>query len=549
MVDTTDKHNEKITLDAIHLLSKLNDSRLGLEDCQGLFLVALSQIFDNEYSILLVTDTEGGSQTVKKSARKGESKLSTEAVDLTSGILNRCYQDLSMIDEVVDGTDELNPLIDSLDGIQTHSLTCAPLIYQSQLFGILAIGNSPFTPMDKFHKGIFMLFIDALASRTYSTKLIEQLEANNDELISKEQQLLNSRNTLRTLFDNIPESFYIIDNDYRLMAVNQSRAERADLRPQELVGQKCYSAFYRLNSPCPGCLVAKTFTTRKPNIRKVHYLQKDRSNQEWEIHAYPVADEDGYCEQVILLEENITEKRRLEAELIQSEKLAAVGQLAAGVAHEINNPLTSIIANAQMLIEDLSNDQEELKQSARLIETAGIKATQVVRNLLGSVRKEEFNFIPLDLNESIQGALMLLSHEFLSNEINILFNRGKGLPLITASENYLQSVWINLIMNSIEAIKQKPGEISISTSFDGKNFLVKISDNGVGIPSEYVGQIFEPFFTTKHDQQGTGLGLSLVKRVVQVHNGQIMVESDEGKGTTFTIVLPKDMEVETAAEV
>jgi signal transduction histidine kinase len=171
-----------------------------------------------------------------------------------------------------------------------------------------------------------------------------------------------------------------------------------------------------------------------------------------------------------------------------------------------------------------------------------------VRNLLGSVRKEEFNFVPLDLNDSIQGALMLLSHEFLSKEINMLFDRGKNLPMITASENYLQTIWVNLIMNSIEAIEKKPGEISISTRYDGKKFLVKISDNGVGIPSEYVGQIFEPFFTTKHDQQGTGLGLSLVRRVVQVHNGQIMVESEEGKGATFTIVLPREPELSVEIE-
>jgi len=541
MVENKEIKNEEITLEAISLLGKLNDSRLGLEDCQGLFLIALSQIFENEYSILLVTDSEGGTQAIKKSARKGESSLTEETVELTSGILHQCYQDLKLIDRVFDSSEEINSRVDSVGGIPVKSLTCSPLIFQSQLLGILAIGNSPYAPMDKFHKAIFTLFIDALASRTYSTHLIAQLEENHDQMEFKEQQLLNSRNTLRTLFDNIPESFYIIDKDYRLMAVNQSRADRADQRPQELVGQKCYAGFYHLNTPCPGCQASKTFTTKKPNIRKVHHLQKDRSSQEWEIHTYPVADEGGRCDQVILLEENITEKRRLEAELIQSEKLAAVGQLAAGVAHEINNPLTSIIANAQILAADLPDDQEDLKQSARLIETAGLKATQVVRNLLGSVRKEEFNFTPLDLNESIQSALMLLSHEFLSNEINILFNRGKDMPLITASENYLQSVWINLIMNSIEAIKTKPGEVSISTKFDGKNFFVKISDSGVGIPNEYIGQIFEPFFTTKHDQQGTGLGLSLVKRVVQVHNGQIMVESEEGKGTTFTIVLPKEV--------
>jgi two-component system, NtrC family, sensor kinase len=545
MVDAAKLNTENITQEAIHLLGKLNDSRLGLEDCQGLFLVALSQIFDNEFSILLLTDSEGGTRAIKRTAKKGETGIDSGEVEFNSGILHQCYQDLKLIDRKVDGAGEINPTVDSVPGVDLKSIVCAPLIYQSQLFGILAIGNPPDSPLNSFYRSIFTMFLDALAGRTYSTRLIEQLEDNNAELLSLEQQLLNSRNTLRTLFDNIPESFYIIDKDYHLIAINQSRADRADGRPQELVGQMCYSGLYHLYAACPGCLVSKTFTSKKPQLRKVHYLQKDRSSQEWEIHAYPVPDEDGRSDQVILLEENITEKRRLEAELIQSEKLAAVGQLAAGVAHEINNPLTSIIANAQMLVDDLPDDQVEMKQSARLIEMAGLKATQVVRNLLGSVRKEEFNFIPLDLNESIQSALMLLSHEFLSNEITIRFDRGKDMPQITASENYLQSIWVNLIMNAIEAIETKPGEISITTKFDGKNFLVKIHDSGVGIPNEYIGQIFEPFFTTKHDQRGTGLGLSLVRRVVEVHNGQIMVESEEGKGATFTIVLPKEVEIDS----
>ncbi len=540
----TKLNTEKITLDAIQLLGKMNDSRLGLEDCQDLFLKGLSALFANEFAILLLTDSEGGSIAVKKSVLIDKNTVGTETVNFKTGFLHKCYQDLKMINEIIIDKSALESSVDSVAGADVHALTCAPLIYQSMLFGILAIGNSPHTPLDKFSKSIFKMLLDALASRTYSTRLIEQLEDSNADLTSTEQQLLNSRNTLRTLFDNIPESFYIIDREYHLIAVNQSRADRAGQRPQDLVGQLCYSGLYHLNDPCPGCLVSKAFASKKPSIRKVHHLQRDQSNQEWEIHTYPVTVEEGRSDQVILLEENITEKRRLEAELIQSEKLAAVGQLAAGVAHEINNPLTSIIANAQMLAIDIPEDQIELRQSVRLIETAGLKATQVVRSLLGSVRREEFNFTPLDLNESIQGALMLLSHEFLSKQVNMTFDRGKDMPQIMASENYLQSIWVNLIMNAIEAIKTETGEISISTRFDGKNFLVKISDNGNGIPSECIGQIFEPFFTTKRDQQGTGLGLSLVRRVVQAHNGQIMVESEEGKGSTFTIVLPKDLETQ-----
>lgn len=525
---------------AIQLLSKINDPRIDLNEGEDRFLTGLAPIFKNEYAILVMIDPQGGPIAERKSVRHKSPVPVQDHVEFTSGVLYQSYQDLKLV--LRESPIKIaNPEVDAPEGVKIKNIVCAPLIYHSQLFGILAIGNFPAELFTDEIKVVFAHLIDSLAARIHSAKLIEELQASNAELLQTQQQLVHSRNTLRTLFDNIPDSFYIVDENYYLTAINQSRAARSGVIPQQVVGQHCYEGLYHFNSPCPGCLVAKTLKSKAPTVRKVHLLQKDNSNLEWEIHTYPVQDVENRPPQVILLEQNITEKQRMEAELIQSEKLAAVGQLAAGVAHEINNPLTSILANAQMLIEDMPAEHEELLQSARLIEAAGFKATQVVKNLLGSVRKEDFDFEPIDLNDSIQNALMLLSHEFLSRQIAISFERESELPEIVASENYLQSAWINLIMNSLEAIEGEGGEIRISTKFDGNNFLVKISDNGKGIPGEYINQIFEPFFTTKkRNEKGTGLGLSLVRRVVQTHNGQIQVESEESKGTTFTIILPKD---------
>ncbi len=534
------QENSSSLVNAIQLLSKINDPRIDLNEGIDRFLEGLTKIFNNEYAILILTDPEGGPVADRKVCTAETPVPVMDQVSFTAGVLFQSYQDLKLI--VVDKANHsANPAIDVPEGVQAESIACAPLVYRSQLFGILGIGNFPVDLFTNEARVVFAHLLDSLAARIHSAKLIEELQASNIELSTTQQQLLHSRNTLRTLFDNIPDSLYIVDENYFLVAINQSRAERSGVTPQQVVGQKCYEGLYRFNSPCPGCLVQKTLQSKISTMRKVHLLQKDNSNLEWEIQTYPVQDVENRPRQVILLEQNITEKQRMEAELIQSEKLAAVGQLAAGVAHEINNPLTSIIANAQMLIADIPADHEELKQSAQLIEAAGVKATQVVKNLLGSVRKEDFDFEPVDLNESIQNALMLLSHEFLSRQITMSFERDSEMPQITASANYLQSAWINLIMNSIEAIQGESGIIRISTKFDGNNFIVKISDNGKGIPSEYINQIFEPFFTTKkRNEKGTGLGLSLVRRVVQSHNGQILVESEEGKGTTFTVILPRE---------
>jgi two-component system NtrC family sensor kinase len=529
-----------ITNHAIHFLASLNDSTLPLADYVDHFLAGLNSVFQNEYAILVLIDDNNGSLVKRTIHIQGNKETFSDESKFESGVLFSAFNQLKFQQYGTGDQTQLNLEVDVPPDVTASSLACLPVINQNNIFGVLAIGNTPTIPMDKTTREVFTHLTNFLAAHIQSVKLVQDLEVNNEILITNQKQLINSRNTLRTLFDNIPESFYIVDETYSLIAINLSRAERAGAPPQALVGGKCYENLFHFNSPCPGCLVGKSLKTNKTEIRRVHYLQKDKTNLEWEIHTYPVSAVEGKPRQVILLEENITEKRKMEAELIQSEKLAAVGQLAAGIAHDINNPLTSIIANAQMLKADLNEDQTELLQCANLIELAGTKATQVVRNLLTSARKEEFAFSPVDLNESIQSALMLLSHEFISRDINIFFNRGNKMPMAMASENHLQSVWMNLIMNAIEAIGDVSGKIDISTKFDGTSFIIRVQDNGGGIPNEFVGQIFEPFFTTKHDKNGTGLGLTSVRRIVQAHNGQIMVESEEGKGTTFTVILPKE---------
>ncbi|NMC86397.1 MAG: GHKL domain-containing protein [Anaerolineaceae bacterium] len=527
-------------IQAIHLLTKLNNPQLSLADYEAEFLKGLIELLDADYSVLLRTDDQGGSRAKRKTALRQGGEVVEEDVLFERGILYEAYDQLKIMECSASEKGDVNVTVDVPAGVTLRNLIALPLMYQTRLFGILAVGNSSGFPFDRSNQDVILHLAGVLSAHIHSVELILNLEESNDSLLLSQEQLLNSRNTLRTLFDNIPESFYIVDEFFTLIAINQSRADRAGQPPQKLVGQKCYEQLFQLNAPCPGCLVQKTLQNNRADVRRMHYLQRDNSNLEWEIHTYPVPPVEGKLRQVILLEQNITEKRKLEAELIQSEKLAAVGQLAAGIAHDINNPLTSIIANSQMLIADIPEDMADLLHSARLIELAGTKATQVVKNLLSTARKEEFTFEPIDLNENIQSSLMLLSHEFISRNINICFDRGYEMPMIMASDNHLQSVWTNLIMNSIEAISGETGKVTISSQFDGSNFIVKVEDDGNGIPNECIGQIFEPFFTTKRSEEGTGLGLTSVRRIVQAHNGQIMVESEEGKGTTFMVVLPKE---------
>jgi two-component system NtrC family sensor kinase len=200
--------------------------------------------------------------------------------------------------------------------------------------------------------------------------------------------------------------------------------------------------------------------------------------------------------------------------------------------------MTAIIANAQMLQRELpSNDERQ--ELVDLIVRAGNRASQVVRNLLDFARKDHSDFAPTDLNESIRSVLPLIQHELVSHSIALSFEPEEDLPLVMANQDLLQGVWMNLIMNAIDALEEMHGQIRILTRQSGDNARVLVIDNGTGIPSERLSRIFEPFYTTKGDQGGTGLGLSVTYGIVTDHGGQIEVESELGVGSKFTVWLPQ----------
>ena len=351
-------------------------------------------------------------------------------------------------------------------------------------------------------------------------------------------ELMRSRNTLRSMFDSLPISIYIIDEDYKLKAVNNSRANRVGSTPKQLVGLKCYQAFYDRTQPCPGCRVMETFGKGAVTSRIERNRLGPDSFEEWDISTFPIFDEQNKVFQATVIGEDVTEKRNLEAHLLQSEKLAAVGELAAGVAHEINNPLTAIIANAQLLRQEIDATNSDLADSVKLIEVAGTRASQVVRNLLGIARKESYELEPVDLNTTIHNALSLVQHELVGRPITVQLELSEDMPLVSASQEQLESVWINLFINAIDAIDKDPGRIIITSYYTDGQFQVTVTDNGKGIPADQLPKVFEPFFTTKTHGRGTGLGLSVSMRAVRLHGGTLQVESQHGEWTRFIVTLP-----------
>ena len=220
----------------------------------------------------------------------------------------------------------------------------------------------------------------------------------------------------------------------------------------------------------------------------------------------------------------------------RTEQLASVGRLAAGVAHEINNPLTGVLAFADLL-RDKENLDGQDREDLDLIIRETKRAREIVRGLLDFARETPSRKAPLAVNDLVQQTLQLLGKREAFQNINLVDDLADNLPTIHGDKNQLQQVFVNLSLNACEAMPNG-GTLLISTSCAAGRVVIKVTDTGSGIKPEHVDNIFEPFFTTKPVGKGTGLGLSVSYGIVQQHGGTLEVESQEGKGATFTITLP-----------
>ncbi|MDD5369534.1 MAG: ATP-binding protein [Anaerolineaceae bacterium] len=513
-----------------------------IADVQISLVRGIRQLLNSEAAILALIDHDNPENIIlKKTLLDGDQWNSVEAIKLEPSLMRICLKGAEPVYLTeVKTSPSFDPIIDSVPGLTAENAFCMPLLTNSETLGGIEFLNMPDLPSGKEKTNLLRSLVKALATSIYSMHLIQQLKVTNADLEASHWELLYSRNMLRTLFDSISASLYIIDQRFTIIAVNLSRAQRLNQKPDQMVGQKCYQAMYQRSEPCTACRAKETTSLGSPTNRyQREWIDNDQAI-DWEISTFPIQNNTGLPIQVIILEQDITEKRRLEANLIQNEKLAAVGQLAAGVAHEINNPLTAIVANAQMLKQDLPQENAELMESVELIEMAGNRASQVVRNLLGFARKDKIELTPIDLNETIRTALFLIQHELASRPITLKIDLPGDLPPISGSSEHLQGVWINIILNAIDAIENGQGTISISSRYTGAEFRVTIQDDGKGIPAERVQRIFEPFYTTKSLEKGTGLGLSVCHRFVKQHGGSIQVDSRVNVGTKFTILLPAD---------
>ena len=255
------------------------------------------------------------------------------------------------------------------------------------------------------------------------------------------------------------------------------------------------------------------------------------------VSAYPIGPVPG---DAVLVFEDQTDRRRLLDQLIQSEKMSAIGQLIAGVAHDLNNPLASVIGFADFLLEG-QDVPPPLVEPIRVIQQEAERAASIVRNLLNFARKQDHARRPTALEPLLNATLTLLRTQMVSRRVDLLLDLEDGLPTIDADAGQVQQVFVNLINNAAYAIESvsRAGRVVIRARRWRDGVAVEVSDDGRGMAPDVAAQVFEPFFTTKPEGQGTGLGLSICQGIVKEHGGHIVLSTAPGQGARFTVELPK----------
>jgi PAS domain S-box-containing protein len=251
----------------------------------------------------------------------------------------------------------------------------------------------------------------------------------------------------------------------------------------------------------------------------------------------PIVTDDGEVIGIVAIGRDLTEQRRLEAQLIQSTKMASLGVMAGGIAHELRNPLGIILASAQLL-QDHYDDTSLRDQCTTKIQDATKRSSLIIDNLLKFARPMSVHMQLLDINVVIEDTFVLMTHQLVLQQIRLIKQLPFNLPQVYGNSALLQQVFTNLILNACNAIEQN-GSLTVTTRANHTNLIeIQFTDTGCGIAPETLPKIFDPFFTTRPTGKGTGLGLSISYTIIQQHHGEITVQSAIGQGTTFIVSLP-----------
>ena len=426
----------------------------------------------------------------------------------------------------------------------------APILFGGEVFGALVVAFS----VAKDCTADECRLIDAAAQQAALAAHISSLYLGAREsaaTLAEEVDRRTAESEMHQRFTEaiiytLPLSLYAIDRDYRIVAWNRNRElGELGLPRGEVFGKNIFEVLTKQSRELLEREFGKVFSTGEIHRVEQETVTSSGDTNHWLISKIPMrADEGNEVTHVITVGENITARVKASRAVGRAEKLAAVGRLAAGVVHEINNPLATIAACAESLekrIEEgaFANSPEEadLREYLGLIRDEAFRCKNITNGLLDFSRLRAGQRVPVDMAEIVKAAARLVTHQQRGDNIQIDVEAAAGLPKVSGDVSQLQQAVLALATNAIDAMPEG-GTLTLRASRSGPRVLVQVIDNGIGIPPENMTRIFDPFFTTKDVGRGTGLGLAVCYGILSDHGGRLDVRSSVGTGTTFTITLP-----------
>src|SRR5688500_14948370 len=364
------------------------------------------------------------------------------------------------------------------------------------------------------------------------TLALETLQLREEERHQQER-----RRVLATALEAMEQPVFIVSRDLIVRYANGAAAAQFGYAPEELVGLHVGTFQVNLWSPEDGTAAARAMDETGHWAGERPLRRRDGNDFPAWLVVSPIRDGTRRRVGHVIVVRDLTEERRIAEQLRQSEKLAALGELVAGVAHEVNNPLTGISAFAQLLLED--DLSEEQRESVSLMKREADRAVSVIRDLLAFARKTGPRSVIVDMNDLVEQTLRLRAYGMRSAGVTLETRLEPSLARVRGDDRQLQQVLLNLIVNAEHAmVSTAVRQLRVTTRNEGSRVVVEVTDTGTGMSPEVQKRIFEPFYTTKPEGTGTGLGLSVSYGIVQSHAGTLSAQSAAGVGSTFRISLP-----------
>ena len=425
---------------------------------------------------------------------------------------------------------------------QRHKLEyVSPLHINGVIKGAIVVG---FSSKRDFSEAKGFMIDAATQMAAMSVNLSAHYEAAINNSINRARD--EHRRFTEAVLDALPVSLYVVDRDYRIVTWNRHREVGKQGMPRDaVIGRNVFKVLSKFPEGRVRDEFERAFRTGKIERIEQQTTDEDGSTRHWMVSKVPMADpESGIVTHVITVGEDVTTRVEAIHAVARAEKLAAVGRLAAGVVHEINNPLATISACAEALERRVeegdfqgSEAVEDLAEYLGLIKSEAFRCKSITTGLLDFSRLRTGDRHPLDVADIIRSSANLISHQKRGENIEIRVEADPELPLVKADGGQIQQAVIALATNAIDAMPDG-GVLTFRAFAEAKRVSIEIEDTGVGIPAEDLSKIFEPFFTTKAVGEGTGLGLAVCYGIITDHGGRLSVRSNVDKGTTFTIHLP-----------